>query len=537
MIRILIADKLDQTVVQDLQDKEGLEVDVKTGLSEDELAEIVGNYDGMIIRSGVKVTAKVLANVGSLRVIARAGVGVDNVDLEAATKAGVLVMNTPDANTISTAEHSFGMMLALARNICQACNDTKAGNWNRSKFVGRQLAGKQLGIIGLGRVGRAVAERALAFKMNVCGYDPLFTDENIFEGKVKLISDLDELVKTSDFITLHTPLTEKTRGMIGPERLAMMKPTAFIINCARGGLIDEQALAEAVKEKKIAGAAVDVFSKEPPEELELMKVDNIIVTCHLGASTKEAQLAVASDAAKGLLDYLQHGTIRSAVNVPGLPATLTTKDKAILDLVQRMAALLAPLAGSGIKSLQVTATSSKLENILPLLLRTALVHTLKGFFETSLNVINAELAAKTRNIQTAYSCKTTRESDAEHILIEVESADGRHNIEGRISTDGLPTILNIDGYRMQMVPEGIMVVLVNDDEPGAIGLVGTTFGEHKLNIADLTLSRREKKALMVFKTDEVPPDELLEKLRKTSPPIRMVAKVELPPIEGVRPVG
>ncbi len=537
MVKILVADKLDQTVVQDLQAKEDVEVDVKTGLSEDELAEIVGNYDGMIIRSGVKVTAKVLANAGSLRAIARAGVGVDNVDLQAATQAGVLVMNTPDANTISTAEHSFGMMLALARNICQACNDTKAGNWNRSKFVGRQLAGKQLGIIGLGRVGRAVAERALAFKMNVCAFDPLFTDESIFEGKVKLIDNLDELLKTSDFITLHTPLTENTRGMIGKAQLDMMKPTAFVVNCARGGLIDEQALADAVKEGKIAGAAVDVFSKEPPEEPELMKLDNVIVTCHLGASTKEAQLAVASDAAKGLLDYLLHGTIRSAVNVPGLPATLTSKDKAMLDLVQRMATLLAPLAGSGIKSLQVTATSSKLENILPLLLRTALVHTLKRFFETSLNVINAEVAAKTRKIETAYSCKTQRDTDSEHIIIEVESADGTHKIEGRIGHDGLPTILDIDGYRMQMIPEGMMMIVVNDDEPGAIGLVGTTFGEHKLNIADLTLSRRENKALMVFKIDESPSKELLEKLRKTSPPIRMVETIELPPIEGVRPVA
>lgn len=537
MVKILVADKLNQDVVDEMQAQEGIEVDVKLGLSEDDLVDTVGNYDGMIIRSGVTITSKVLEQSGKLRGIARAGVGVDNVDLEAATKAGVLVMNTPDANTISTAEHSFGMMLALARNICQSNNDTKAGNWNRSKFVGRQLSGKHLGLIGLGRVGHAMAERALGFKMTVSAYDPIFPDDTALDGKVKVVKNLDELLKDCDFLSLHAPITDQTREMLSTKQFEMMKPTAFVINCARGGLIDFDALTEALKENKIAGAALDVYTKEPPGDLPIFQLDNAVVTCHLGASTKEAQLAVAKDAAQGLTDYLLKGTISSAVNVPGLPPTLTDKDRQYLDLTNRMAELISPLAGSGIKSVQITSTSTQIEKVLPLLLRNTLVHLLSRFLETSLNVINAEIAAKTHNIQTEYSCKTPRDPGTEHIIIDVASSDGKHSIEGRISSDGLPTVLNIDGYRMQMIPEGNMVILVNDDEPGAIGLVGTTFGEHKLNIADLTLSRRESQALMLFKTDEVPPEELLNKLQQTSPPIRMVAKIELPKIEGVRHSG
>ncbi|MFA5864934.1 MAG: phosphoglycerate dehydrogenase [Phycisphaerae bacterium] len=537
MVKILIADKLDQSVVQDLQAKENVQVDVKPGLSEDQLSQIVGQYDGMIIRSGVTVTAKVLEHPGQLRAVARAGVGVDNVDLSAATKAGVLVMNTPDANTISTAEHTFGMLLALARNIPQSHIDTKAGNWNRNKFVGKQLAGKLLGLVGLGRVGRAVAERALSFKMTVWAYDPLFPEETALDGKVKVVRDLGELLSNADFISLHAPVTDQTKKMIGADQLAKMKPSALLINCARGELVDEDALAEALKNKKIAGAAVDVFSAEPPGKLALFDQENAIVTCHLGASTKEAQLAVSKEAVQVMLDYLQHGTIAGAVNVPGLPASLTSKDRSFVDLVQRMACLAAPLVDRGIKSVQVTATSHHLERVLPLLLRSVLVKLLGRFLETPLNVINAELAAASTGIQIAYSTKTSRSADTERIAIDIAGADYSHRIEGGISPDGLPTILDIDGYRMQMVPEGTMIIQFNDDQPGVIGLVGTLFGAYKVNIADMTLSRRENQALMVFKIDAPPPAQVIDQLKKSSPPIRFVAHVDLPKIDGVRPTA
>ncbi len=536
MVRILIADKLDQSVVQDLQAKENVEVDVKPGLSEDQLAQIVGQYDGMIIRSGVTVTAKVLEKPGQLRAVARAGVGVDNVDLAAATKAGVLVMNTPDANTISTAEHTFGMLLAVARNIPQANADTRLGNWNRNKFMGKQLAGKVLGLVGLGRVGRAVAERAIAFKMSVIAYDPLFPDETALDGKVKVLRNLDDLLGKADFISFHAPVTDQTRKMIGPDQFAKMKPSAMLVNCARGELIDEDALAQALKDKKIAGAAVDVYSTEPPGKLAMFEQDNAIVTCHLGASTKEAQLAVSVEAAQVLLDYLLNGTIRGAVNVPGLPPSLTDKDRAYVDLAQRMAALIAPLADKGIKSVQVTAMSSQLERVLPLLLRTALVKLLGRFLETPLNVINAELAANSTGIQTSHSILTSR-AEVERIAVEVKGTDYMHRIEGTVSPDGLPTILAIDGYRMQMVPEGAMVIQFNDDQPGVIGLVGTLFGNYKVNIADLTLSRHDNRALMVFKIDAPPPAMVIDQLKKSSSLIRFVATVDLPKIDGVRSVA
>jgi D-3-phosphoglycerate dehydrogenase len=534
MAKLLVADKLDQGVLQELQASAKVEIDIKVGLSEDELAQVVGQYDGMIIRSGVKVTAKVLANPGKLRAIARAGVGVDNVDLKAATQAGVLVMNTPDANTISTAEHAFGMMLAAARCIPQASADTKAGNWNRNQFVGRQLAGKLLAVVGLGRVGRAVAERAMAFKMTVWAYDPLFPEETALDGKVRVVRDLDEILAKCDFMTFHAPLTESTKNMVDAEQLAKMKPTAIIVNCARGGLVNEEALAQAVKDKVIAGAAIDVYSKEPPGPIAMLGIENIINTCHLGASTKEAQIAVSREAAQVIVDYLVNGTIQSAVNVPGLPATLTGKDRAYVDLVSRMASLIAPLTSKGIKAVEVTATSSQFDRVLPLLLRTALVGLLGRFLTTPLNVINAEMAAASTGIKTAHSSKTARGADSERIIINVTCVDRSYSIEGTVGPDGMPTVLDIDGYRMQMVPEGPMIIQFNEDEPGVIGMVGTLFGTYKVNIADMTLSRREKRALMVFKIDAPAPEQVIEQLKASSPPVILVATVELPKIDGVR---
>jgi len=534
MVKILVADKLDSSVVQEAKARENVELDVKTGLSEEQLAEIVGGYDGMIIRSGVKVTAKVLANPGRLRAVARAGVGVDNVDLDAATRAGVLVINTPDANTVATAEHAFALLLALMRNVVPACVDTKAGNWNRSRFVGRQLAGKTLGLIGLGRVGRAVAERALAFKMSVCAYDPLFPGDSALDGRVRLVHDLPEMLRTIDVLSVHASLTDKTRDLIGAEELAVMKSTAVIVNDARGGIINEDALYEAVREGRIAGAALDVYSSEPPGKLPLFELENVVTTCHLGASTHEAQLAVSRDAMAGLLDYLLHGSIQSAVNVTGVPATVSSVQQGYIDLARRMAVLLGLIGEGGIRSVNVTTTNAEAEAVLPLLLRSALVELLRPYLETSINVVNAELLACSSGIKLAWSAKSRSPSEPDRLRIEVTAEDGEHSITGTLSGHGEPLVLNIDGYRMQMTPEGIMIVIVNDDQPGAIGLVGTTFGQHGINIADLTLSRRKDRAMMVFKIDAPAPPEAIEQLRKSHPPIRQVATTELGPLPNSR---
>ena len=530
MLKVLIADKIAQQALDVLDRLDQVQVETHIGLDEDQLAQIVGKYHGMIIRSGVKVTDKVLAKSGQLRAIVRAGVGVDNIDLKAATRAGVLVMNTPDANTISTAEHTIGMIIALSRNVVGACTDTRAGNWNRAKFIGSQLAGKTLGLIGLGRVGRAVANRALALDMKVWVYDPLFAGQSALEGKVKLINDLEELLKNCHYLSIHAPLTAQTRNMIGPDQLAMMKPDARVINCARGGILDEKALYQALVDGKLAGAALDVFAAEPPKGNALLELDNVIVTCHLGASTREAQLAVSVDAAQLLLDYLLNGQVQSAVNIAGLPASLTDQQQAYVDLVRRMAGLIGPLLSKGLQAIKLNTTG--LEQVCPLLMRIAVVEILSKFMETSLNIVNAELVAEQCGIELSFSCQAGH-SDAQHrVKIELIGQEQQHTIVGAIDQAKIPTILDIDGYRMQMVPEGNMVVLLNDDQPGVIGLVGSTFGQHKVNIADLTLSRQADTALMVFKIDSPAPEKAIEQLRAACPPVRQVCIVSLPPIEA-----
>jgi len=529
MYRVLIADKIAPEAIEVLARCQQIQVESRPGLTEEQLAQLVGEYDAMIIRSGVKVTGKVLAHAGRLRAIARAGVGVDNVDLQAATRAGIVVMNTPDANTISTAEHTIGMMLALSRNIVQSCNDTRAGGWNRSRFVGSQLAGKTLGIVGLGRVGRAVASRALAMEMTVIAYDPLFTGQSALDGKVKFLGELDQLLRDCDYLSVHVPGNPQTKGMIGAEQLALMKPTARVINCARGGIIDEQALYEALSQGRLAGAALDVFESEPPKGNPLLTLDNVTVTCHLGASTREAQRAVAEQAAQLLVDYLVNGQVRSAVNVTGLPAAMTELEKAGVDLVRRMARLIGAMVDKGVKSVAVNA--SGLDRICPFLARVALVEILNRFLAESLNVVNAELLASQRGIEFSFTCQSAKEGARPKVRLELAAPQARHCIEGTVDQDKLPTILNIDGYHMNMVPEGNMVVLFNDDQPGVIGLVGTTFGRHGVNIADLTLSRRGERALMVFKIDSPAPDGAIEQLRQSRPPIQRVSTVNLAAVQ------
>ena len=354
MYRILVADKLAPEGLTLLEQDKRFEFEVKAGISPEDLASIVGQYDGLLIRSGAKVTAEVLAKPGKLKAIARAGVGVDNVDLPAATRAGVLVMNTPDANTISTAELTIGLMLALARKVLSASSSLLAGKWERSKFVGTQLAGKTLGIVGFGRVGKAVAKRALAIDMKVLAYDPFFSGDSVFGGQVRLLTSLDELLPQVDFLTLHTPGGAKTKGMIGPEQLARMKPSACIINCARGGIVDEAALAKSLNDGAIAGAAVDVYTSEPPTDKALLQAKNIVATPHLGASTIEAQLAVSVEAVQAIMNYLATGEAANVVNVAGVVTTLDEQTRPLVDLARRAGAMLSPLCAEGVKQAILT---------------------------------------------------------------------------------------------------------------------------------------------------------------------------------------
>jgi len=513
MIRILVADKLAEEGLGRLRAAEGVACDVKTGLSPAELAGIVGEYDGMIIRSGVKVTAEVLAKPGKLRVVARAGVGVDNVDLAAATRAGVLVINTPDANTISTAEHTFAVLLSLARQVPNACADLRAGNWNRAKFEGTQLAGKILGVIGLGRVGRAVAVRALAFEMNVIALDPFVQDEGILGGRVRLVKNLDEMLPAVDYLTVHAVMSDATRGMIGAAQIGRMKRGVRIINCARGGIVDEAALAEAIRSGHVAGAALDVFAQEPPaKDHPLVALPQVVCTPHLGASTVEAQTAVSIEAADAMLDYLLRGQVRGACNLVGLPPHMSAKELATADLVSRMGTVLAALCESGVGSVTLSTFGPTLTPIAPALQRFAMAAVMAPFVNDRLNLVNVDDFVRQRGISTLHVSQPESRGRAERVCLSVEGGGSRHEIEGSVGQDDVPRILAIDHYPMNLVPAGSMLLIFNDDRPGVIGFVGTTLGDMKINIADMSLSRHANRALMVLKLDAPPSAEALRAL-------------------------
>jgi len=532
MLRILVADRIAEEGLERLRQVKGLQPDIRVGLAPPDLAAIIGDYDGMIIRSGVQVTAEMLARPGKLRVIARAGVGVDNVDVPAATAAGVLVINTPDANTISTAEHAFAMMLAAARRIPAAHAHTRSGGWDRKAFVGAQLAGKTLGVIGLGRVGHAVAERALAFGMKVLAFDPFLRSETAMDGRVPVIRSLDEILPQVDFLSLHATLSDDTRNMIGAGQLSRMKKTAILVNCARGGLVDEQALAHALERGVIAAAAVDVFADEPPRASPLLAAKNAVLTPHLGASTEEAQLAVSTDAVDSMLDFLLSGTIRGAVNVAGLPPNLTERDRAYLNLTSRMAAIVSPLCREGLDRLEMAAQGSAgVINLCPTLGLAALVELMSPHIDGRLNLVNAASFARQRGIDVRHSSISGTRDFHETLTLTIHQGGESHSVEGAVFWDSRPRILAIDGYRMEMVPEGFLVLIFNDDRPGVIGQVGTIFGNAGINIADMTLSRRQKTALMVLKIDGAVSDDLLEQLR-LSPAILSVRRVHLPPVQA-----
>ena len=529
MIRILIPDKLAEEGLAMLRQVEGVSFDIKAGIKPDELAAIIGEYDGMIIRSGVTITKDVLAKSGRMRAIARAGVGVDNVDLSAATAAGVLVMNTPDANTLSTAEHTLALLLSLMRKVPDACAHVKGGGWSRNDYMGRQLAGRTLGIVGLGRVGRAVAERALAFGMKVLAYDPFQSGESAMGGRVGLCRDLDAMLPQVDALTLHAVMSSDTQNLINAARLGIMKKTAVVLNCARGGLVDEAALADALNAGRIAGAAIDVFSSEPPGANPLLTAKNIVLTPHLGASTQEAQTAVSTEAVEAMIDYLVRGTIRNAVNVAGLPTSLSERDRAYLDLAGRLGAILAPLCHDGLDRLIVTTYGGdELSGLGKTLALQALVDALNPHVSGRLNLVNAEATAAQRGIDLRWTAQASRDR-AERVSVRMERGGKSHEVEGSVFADGRPRLLAIDGYRMELTPEGTMVMIFNDDRPGVIGLVGTLFGDRGFNIADMALSRQGNTALMLLKLDGEMDARTLEALRACAS-ILSVRTVQLPAV-------
>jgi D-3-phosphoglycerate dehydrogenase len=537
MFDILVADKLADEGLAILKAQADVTLTVVAKWEKGELAKVLGNYDGVIIRSGVQIRAAELATPGKLKAIARAGVGVDNVDVDAATKAGVLVMNTPDANTITTAEHAVALMMALSRKIPAADASLRSGKWERNNFMGTQLAGKTLGIIGFGRIGRAVAKRALGLEMKVVAHDPFFFAETALDGQVKMVKDLDALLPMCDYITVHVP-GDKTKGLINAERIAKCKKGIRFINAARGGIIDEDALAEAIKSGQVAGAAIDVYEPEPPAmDKEIFKLgDKMVITPHLGASTTEAQTAASTDVVAGLLTYLRGEGLVGAVNAGGVEVNLSPQESAYADLAQRMGTILAAVTETGFDSITLRTNGELPKRIANTLQRLAVMNLLRPFLSENLNVVNAFHLAEGRGISIRSETMGQAVQRAIQHSIELEitekvgGATKTHSIIGTVFADNLPRVLGIKGYWMDMIPAGPMVLIVNHDQPGVIGLVGNTFGKLGINIADMTISRKGEKALMLLKVDSDPSPEALATLR-SEPALEVVKAIHLPPVE------
>lgn len=525
-MKVLVSDNISPKGVAILK-KAGLEVDVKTGMKPEELKACIGEYHGLVIRSATKVTAEIIEAAVNLKVIGRAGSGLDNVDKNAASKKGIVVMNTPGGNTITTAEHSIAMLFSVARLIPQATSSMKAGKWEKKKFMGVELFNKTLGIVGLGNIGSQVAKKAQGVEMNVIAYDPFLSEDQAKATGIKKVS-LDELFSEADFITIHSPLTPETKGLISAKNISKMKDGVRIINCARGGIINEQDLYEALKSGKVAGAALDVFEKEPPENSPLLTLDNIICTPHLGASTEEAQENVALAVADQIADYLVNGTIRNAVNFPSIPSDQIPRLQPFINLAEKLGGFSSQIFTGGATEITVEYRGDASEiNTAPVT-----IAAIKGFLTPILletvNFVNAPFIAKERGIE----IKETRSADAgdyqSMIALKIKAKDKESYLAGTLYSKKDPRIIIIDNYKVEIVPEGELLLIYNNDKPGVIGNIGNLLGGNNINIARMHFGRESAggTAISVVSIDTTPSEEIIEQIKRL-PNILSVNKITL----------
>ena len=509
--RVLISDKMDPKAAAIFRER-GIEVDEIIGKTPDELKAIIGEYDGLAIRSSTKVTRDLLESAARLKVVGRAGIGVDNVDIPAATARGVVVMNTPFGNSITTAEHAIALIFALARQLPEADASTQAGKWEKNRFMGVEVTGKTLGLIGAGNIGSIVATRALGIKMKVAAYDPFLTPERAVELGVEKV-ELDELLRRADFITLHTPLTEQTRNILSRENLARTKEGVRIVNCARGGLIDEQALKEGLESGHIGGAALDVFEKEPATQSPWFGPRNFISTPHLGASTSEAQVNVAIQVAEQMSDFLLLGGITNAINMPSLSAEEAPRLKPYMALAEKLGALVGQIVGEDVRSVDVEVEGAAAErNIKPI--TGAVLAGLMGTYSQSVNMVNAPHLAKERGLDVR-EIRHDREGDYHTLVaVTVGTDSGERRVAGTLFGNRAPRLVKIFGIPVEAELTGQMIYIVNDDEPGFIGALGTTLGEQGVNIATFNLGRRKEggEAVALVAVDDPITAELAQQL-------------------------
>ncbi len=509
-IKVLVTDPLEQEGIQILKDQ-GFEVKETGKLTPEQLCEIIEDYDAIIVRSATKITAEVIKKSSRLKIIGRAGVGLDNIDVEAATRAGIIVMNAPEGNTLSVAEHTIAMLLALVRNIPAADLSLKSGRWEKKKYIGAELYNKTLGIIGLGRIGRRVAVIAESFGMKVLGYDP-YIDRNEMEGsKIKLIS-FTGLLKQSDVITLHIPFNNSTHHLIGEEAFAAMKDGVRIINCSRGGIVDEEALARYIASGKVKGAAIDVFEKEPPTaDNPLLKMEQVIVSPHLGASTKEAQVNVAQQLASQIVSALTKKVVVNAVNLHSLDKNSMDKLRGYLSLGEKLGILLKQLAGKGIKEVGITYSGDIINYDLSLLKTQIIIGLLKD--TEKINLVNASLLAKEKGIRIDERRQETSGEFTNLVTVKVKN-DKEVSAGGTIIRERELRIVKINGFLVEAVPEGYLLICYNEDKPGIMGHIGTILGEKKVNIASMTLGRDRKggQAITVLNLDQEIDNEVLKRI-------------------------
>lgn len=537
MYRVLIADSLAPEGLTILEQAGGIELDRRAGLKGADLREALAHCDGVIVRSGTTLTPEYLQGQTRLKVIVRAGAGVDNIDLPSATRAGIVVMNTPGGNTLSTAEHTMALLLAMARQLPAADAKLRAGVWDRKTFVGAQLAGKTLGVVGLGRVGLAVAKRAQGFEMKVIGSDPFFTPARAAELGIEYVAQLNDLFPRVDFLTIHAPLTPESKGMIGKSQIAQMPKGSYLINCARGGLVDEAALLEALQNKHLAGAALDVFEQEPPGPSPLLTLPNVVVTPHLGASTAEAQLNVAIEAAHLMVDFLKTGNVRFAVNMPSLdPAELRDVGRH-LDIGYRLGQLQAQLAKGPIRRAQIEYRGEATKKKTSLITAAFTMGLLRSALEEDLNLVNARTVAAERGIEINEVISKKPSDFSTLVRTEVESEQDRCVASATTRGSMYNRLIRLGPYRLDGYLEGILLLVDHQDRPGLVGLLGTVLGKHDVNIAQMSVGRsgQGSDALAVVALDNLPPEAALAELRADER-VSAVQLVHLPAF-GAMPPG
>lgn len=532
MPKIIVLDNIAQEGLSLLEQSDNIEYVVQTGLKGEELKTALRGADGAICRSGVTLSEDVLTDNTRLKVIVRAGVGTDNIDKPAATRQGIIVMNTPTGNTFSTAEHAMTLMLALSRNVAPAFQSLREGRWERKAYMGSQLSGKTLGVVGLGRIGQEVSKRAQAFQMNLLGFDPFLTAEQASKLGVELCDTVDEMLPLVDYLTVHTPLTPQTKGLIGVEQLSLLKPGARLINCARGGIYDETALAQGLDEGILAGVALDVFETEPCTDSPLFQKEGVICTPHLGASTEEAQTQVAVEAVELAVNFLTTGAVRHAVNVAAVDPKTLEALAGYLELSYRMGIFLDQWDEGGVQSVKIEYRGHVADEDTKLLTASLCAGLLNEALEDSVNIVNSQVLLKERGIEVSEFHSSEMAAFASSMTVTLTTDKGSYTAGGTVFGNNMPRLIRLDDMRLESYLDGNMLIFVHDDLPGIIGNMGTTLGTHKINIAQMSVGRPIEaqpggQAIGVLNLDSIPTAEATADLASQQG-IKSVKSIELP---------